>query len=362
MGLIGVRRFDVATYVADHGDLAVAGISRPHAVTWDINLAQVIGVNALAVPADRQVTFQVMQNELRILTSFLSDVPGKRLTMLRKEFRASASHIKRFLSESVGLGMLTAVTERHYGWNLDEKNLAHFDVLPSKLASQYPGVGIRPDLLFDFASQGHEDRLAGESRGRSGKSPGEPNKDQRRRLDQIVAWSGWNDFHPVTMAYTYTGAESVQVDLFHVATPDELKADLNLFERPSPLTVTTSYESAQSLRPQALGRVSEVEGQLYATAPPSAPGARRAVFDREVRGSWATADLVAQSNLRFFLGVLNAPLNREQAGAARRLRTRQEDREADPIQVATTGRIVVAVARDASANPDWSEVTDRIED
>ena len=51
-------------------------------------------------------------------------------------------------------------------------------------------------------------------------------KDQRDRLADIVAWSGANDLHPVTMTYAYTGAESAQIDLFDIAAPEELKTDL----------------------------------------------------------------------------------------------------------------------------------------
>ncbi len=90
-------------------------------------------------------------------------------------------------------------------------------------------------------------------------------------------------------------------------------------------------------------------------------GPTRSVYGRNVRGSWATADLIAPSRLRFFLGLLDQPLTPEQAGAPRRRRNAAIHRDADPIQVAATGRILVVVARDATQDPDWSEVTSRIE-
>jgi len=91
--------------------------------------------------------------------------------------------VKRFISESFGLGMLTTAAERHHLWELKDSDLHNFDVLPAKLAAQYPGSGIRPDLLFDFTSQGQKQRLAGESRGRSSARPVLPaSKSQRERL------------------------------------------------------------------------------------------------------------------------------------------------------------------------------------
>jgi hypothetical protein len=99
--------------------------------TWDIDLAEVVKVNALAVPADRKLTYRVMQNELRMLLSFLTDVPGSPLTLRHDDFRASSAHIKRLISESFGLGMLTAAAERHHRWKLKDTDLHNFDVLPT---------------------------------------------------------------------------------------------------------------------------------------------------------------------------------------------------------------------------------------
>ena len=78
MGVIDVRRFDVATYFGDGGDLEVADISLADEDAWDIDLAEVVKVNALAVPADRELTYRVMQHELRLLLSFLVERPETR--------------------------------------------------------------------------------------------------------------------------------------------------------------------------------------------------------------------------------------------------------------------------------------------
>jgi hypothetical protein len=82
---------------------------------------------------------------------------------------------------------------------------------------------------------------------------------------------------------------------------------------------------------------------------------------RTVRGSWATADLIAPSRLRFFLGLLDEPLTPEQAGAPRRRREASAQQDDNQIQVAATGRIIAVVARDATQDPDWAQVISRIE-
>lgn len=366
MGVIDVRRFDVATQFGDSGDLEVADIWLADEGTWDIDLAEVVKVNGLAVPADRKLTYRVMRHELRLLLSFLVDEPGSPLTLRHADFRASSGHVKRFISESFGLGMLTAAAERHHRWKLDNSDLHNFDVLPAKVAAQYPGSGIRPDLLFDFTDQGHEKQLAGEARGRSSARPVHfTSKDQRDRLADIVAWSGVNDLHPVTMTYAYTGSAKAQVDLFDINVPDYLdKAPGIVIADEEDLFTTGTgryFEPLASIRPRALARAGEITDQLYATAPHDAPGPTRSVYGRNVRGSWATADLIAPSRLRFFFGLLDQPLTPEQAGAPRRRRNAAIKRDADPIQVATTGRILIVVARDAAQDPDWSEVISRIE-
>jgi hypothetical protein len=367
MGVIDIRRFTVATYFGVSGNLEVVDISPPDEDRWDIALAEVVKVNALAVPADRELTYRVMQHELRLLLSFLVDEPGSPLTLRHSDFRASSGHVKRFISESFGLGMLTAAAERHHRWK-NNSDLYNFDVLPARVAADYPGSGIRPDLLFDFTDQGQEKRLAGEARGRSSVRPvHRASKDQRDRLADIVAWSGVNDLHPVTMTYAYTGAANAQVDLFDITVPDHLDtapdiAD-GIADEEDLVTTRTGrrFQRLTSIRAHALDRAREITDQLYATAPQGAPGQPRSVYGRNVRGGWATADLIAPSRLRFFLGLLDQPLTPEQAGAPRRGRNAAEQRDADPIQVAATGRILVVVARDATQDPDWSEVTSRIE-
>jgi hypothetical protein len=368
VGLIDVRRFVVTTHRDGPSRLIVGDVWPDHEDEWDINLAEVVKVNALAVPAKRSLTHKVMEHELRLLLSFLSDSPGAPVSVRRRELKASSGHIKSFVSESFGLGMLTAAVERHYRWHLSQRDLANFDVLPTRLKSKYPKSGTRLDLLFDFTSQGEDRRLAGEARGRSGRRPKQLGSAQRERLDQVVAWSGRNDFHPVTMTWAYSGAERVQVDLYDIQAPGDAKpvsgTELTVADDdPGMLRLGhEAEEQVESIRERALGRAAEIERHLYQTAPPPTRARHFEVFGRTVRGSWTTADLLAPSSLRLFLGVLDQRLDRGQAGALRRARASAvASPDSDPIQIALTGRIMVVVAQSSDQEPNWSEVAARVE-
>ena len=264
---------------------------------------------------------------------------GVRVSVRHQEFKASAGHIKRFVSESFGLGMLTAAVERHYRWELSDDYLENFDVLPVKFAGQYPASGVRLDLLFDFEGQGEERRLAGEARGRSERRPKRPGRDQRERLDQIVAWSGRNALHPVTMTWAYSGANKVQVDFFDIQNrEDSYKTsvdDLEEAEDPALASARPADIPLPILRQRALNRIAAIANQLYETAPQPTPEGARQILGRNVRGEWTTADLVAPSNLQLFLGVLDQAPDHRQAGASRRTRnTPSQVWDADPIQIA----------------------------
>jgi hypothetical protein len=167
------------------------------------------------------------------------------------------------------------------------------------------------------------------------------------------------------MTYAYTGAANAQVDLFDIAAPGYPGMDPGIVIADEAGLATTRterrFERLAFIRPGAIGRVSEIADQLYETAPEDALGAARSVYGRNVRGSWATADLIAPSRLRFFLGLLDRPLTQQQAGAPRRRRSAAGQPDVAPVQVAATGRILVAVARDATQDPSWSEVTARME-
>lgn len=359
MGLIDLRTFAVATRFDRRGQLAVAGVWPGDEQELDVQLADVARVNALAVQSRKTLRYRVMQHELRLILSYLSDRPGRALAIHSAEdFRASASHIKRLVTESFGLGMLTAAVQSHYGWHPDDRSLSHFDVLPTRLGALYAKTGVRPDLLFDFSDGGSRWRLAGEARGRFRLRPSgtDISADQRKRLDQIVAWSGRNDLHPITMTWAYSGSSQVQVDLFKVEPP----RDLRTAEVPEPDEVATSAEEPLfALEQRAAQRAEELTAQLYDSAPE--PDDLRSIDGRRVRGNWVAADLIAPSDTQFLLGVLDQPLPQE---GLRRIRRPREatprERDQDPVQIAVMERILVVVARETSTPPSWPEIVSRI--
>jgi len=244
-----------------------------------------------------------------------------------EDFKASAGHVKRFITESFGMGMLTATVQSHYGWQPSERSLANFDVLPTGLADLYPSYGVRPDLLFDFNEGDSQWRLAREARGRSRRPQGAAIcAEQRKRLEEIVAWSGRNDQHRVTMTWAYSGSDQVQVDLFDVQ--PSLDADASL-AKPS----LFAQEMLSVVEERAEDRATALTAQLYDSAPE--PDHARPIFGSHVRGDWVTADLLAPSDLHLLLGVLDHPLPPDNIRSIRRGRdTSPRTRDQHPIQIA----------------------------
>nr|MDT0666445.1 hypothetical protein [Micromonospora sp. DSM 115978] len=131
MGLIDLRTFEVATRFDRSGNLVVDGAVRfLTEEAADADLPEAVRVNALAVPALRPVVYSVMQHELRIVLSYLDDRPNTPLALRQAEFKASALHIKSLVSESFGLGMLSAAAQQHYGWRSSHRDRENFDALP----------------------------------------------------------------------------------------------------------------------------------------------------------------------------------------------------------------------------------------
>jgi hypothetical protein len=331
-----------------------------------VRVADVVRVNALAVPLKSFIKYAVLQSELRLVLSYLPDQVGQPLCLRSTEFKASSSHIQRFVTESFGMGMLTAAVESKFGWELNERSLDHFDVLPTRLAGRYPSFGIRPDLLFQFHGGGHPWLLAGEARGRSAKPPkmSTASAAQRRRLDEMVDWSARHDSHPVAMTWTYTGSSSVQVDLFvldegHINAaalpPDEILVEDHWAPSGDPRRELSS--AVIIARAEKVLRASA--DALYSTAP-DLPR-RQAIFNKRIRGNWVRGDLVGPSNAHLFLGILDSEFTFDELVAIRRRGPRiRAEREDDPIQVDVMGRILIAVALDAASPPPWSDVVDHL--
>jgi hypothetical protein len=182
-------------------------------------------MNALTALLRRPLAYCGLRHELLLLLSFVSANKNGELTVHSDDLRSSARHIDAFFSEAVGLGMLTAAVREVYDWRANHKSsLANFDVLPPEVIGDYLNRGVRPDLLFQFSAD-KSARLAGEARGRSAKRPRKQtgSRAQRDRLNQILGWSQRHEHHPVTMAWTYTAPEQVQVDLFTMTLPQAVR-------------------------------------------------------------------------------------------------------------------------------------------
>src|SRR5947209_7993457 len=163
-----------------------------------ISLSDVLNLNAVREPLRYQTTLY----ELRLLGSYLRHGPGP-VQVDGEAFRASAGHLQRFVSESVGLGMLAAVVEATHR---ADRNL---EVLPP---AGYPKAGVRPDLLFALPRS----VLAGEARGRSQKPPRKPGPDQRQRLTELLPWAAKHG-HDLVMTWAWITPDGITVDLFSSA-------------------------------------------------------------------------------------------------------------------------------------------------
>jgi hypothetical protein len=346
-----------------------------------IDLSYAVSVNALAVPASGPVRYETRQHELRLVLCYLNTGPGHGIHLRDEQFRASAAHIRRFVSESVGLGMLTAAVQAAYQWQAAPGTVAHLDALPTTLASQYNTTKTRPDLLFDMPGV----VLAGEARGRSEPPPIRVSTQQRERLNSLLPWSHHHGTHPLAMTWAYSTGRGVTVDLFTRSgrlpgttgpigqpLPSPVPIQPDLFDQdqlgsPGPTGDRDRLNRGNRARdfdrssPRELAvairrRVDAIADQLYATAPQPDPPVR--VGEQRVRGSWAALDLLGVFPGSFLLGVLEHPLSREHSvEITRRLRQGSANRFDDNgLSAHVAGRLVIAITND-SGQP-WHLVTD----
>lgn len=345
-----------------------------------VNVAEVFHVNALA-PAAR-VRFDTRLDELRLLANYLSVRPGRPVRLRQDGFRASSPHVRRFVSESFGLGVLTAAVQAAYEWN--DGDAGDLSALPMTLAASTAKQGVRPDLLFQAPGL----LLAGEARGRSGKPPGSTRL-PRERLDRLLPWAHLHR-HPMVMTWAYLGGDGVVVDFFApadgvewlsvewlsgaIGAPDPkaglrlpraeqvalrevdpVPAQQELFPRPVPDRL-----SPLSLFEVGTSALRAVEDQLFDTA----PEAPVPLAGRTARGRWAPVDPVNGARGSVLLALLDEPVPPAEASeVARRWRRRHlttdegDDRfAAGDLSVAVRGRTVVALAPTRDGQP-WDVLT-----
>ncbi|MBB2940630.1 hypothetical protein FB565_000334 [Actinoplanes lutulentus] len=188
-------------------------------VQMELNLAEVIQRNALAIPYRGRLLMRLVNREMALVLSLFGRTPPGFPLTRHDAFDSASLHVRRFVSEVFALGGLTAVVNRD---NEALQDVAHFDALPQHLRQLYPNAGVRPDLRFADAES---TVLAGESRGRSRGRPltAMTSAAQRHRLDQLLAWSRQPGCDPVCMAWSWIEQQQTEIDFFKFAedTADE---------------------------------------------------------------------------------------------------------------------------------------------
>jgi hypothetical protein len=363
VALVELRHFIVDNDSEDLGLFEDLGLPIPHLASQgplQVDVAALLEANAMAQhDVEEDLRYRVLQHELRIVLSYLtSDSPNDWLKLDAENFLSTAGHIKRFISESVGLGMLTAAVQEFFALELGPDAIANFDILPGELKKKLGTTGVRPDLLFNC--QDDDRALAGEARGRS--RPGQQGdavfKEQMNRMKNILDWSYEHGSFPVTMTYTFLGGAHAQVDLFTM--PTESPGGLKYMPPagPSPSVIA---DQRQQVTYEAIGRRERRAARLFETAPQAPAREPRRLFDQEVRGDWVTADLVRASNVRLFVGATDTPFPAPEVRAARSRTGSAARRTDNELETALSDRLLIVVARSEEAEPEWSHVETFIE-
>lgn len=362
--------------------------------TLPVSLARLLHINAMACDLRKVLDYRTRQLEVRLLLSYLGAHGGNALQLDQRAFAASSRHIRGFVSECSGLGVLTAASEVIFSWQHGAHGLHNFDALPRQLLWQYDAKGVRPDLLFHLP----KGPVAGEARGRyrSAKKilPKKPLRPQKDRLRELAKWSAAHGDHSYFMSWLYIGPSGVAVDIFLPANPrwgtdlraaalqaevgeqDDaqewrfpLQTDLPRWterpsspRRPAPDDADVIHLENEALRvgpsaPPLPLDVLEVASQeravrvvdsLFRSAPEAGPDASLAGIP--VRGTWAPADQLGDVRYEVLLGVLAAP-------AGRRVDVKERLARAEGLfDVCLDGRLLTVVRPVTAPRPEWMQL------
>lgn len=109
-----------------------------------VGLARLVHVNAMACDLRRVLDYRTKQLEVRLLLSYLDTASGRGpLKLDHHAFASSSRHVRGFVSECSGLGMLTAAGEALFAWQDGKDSLHSFDALPKQLLRHYNAEGVR---------------------------------------------------------------------------------------------------------------------------------------------------------------------------------------------------------------------------
>lgn len=353
-----------------------------------VSLAAVVNINALACDLRKTVDQRVRDHEISLLLSYIAGSPGTGpLGVDCPALDSSSLHIRRFVSECTGLGVMTAVSEALFDWKPGANGLSSFDVLPGKLVGTYAKKGVRPDLLYDLAAG----PLAGEARGRRRDHPqmfpaGKGTQPQKTRLEKLAQWSVDHNDHAYFMSWVWLGTGGVYVDIF---LPDDSPATTGLrtgwidtpgsatpwrfpVPRPDPRRRADTEPEEILLNwpddmPEPSGEgPADGAGAHVATAirraEPLVEAAMDQSFNREdtlgtfsgveVRGRWIRGDAVGPARHEVLLGVLGERLPLDHRAQRRRL----DSPAADRLDVFLEGRLLTIVQPVDSPRPSWDRI------
>ena len=411
MARVRMRFFQCLTAQAVNGIPEVGGISGPNEWDLSVNLARALSVNTLATPVRGPARYATRRHEARLLACLLTGAAGAtsatRRLSLDAAFPASARHIRGFVSESAGLGLLTVAAEELFRWRADPALIEHFDALPTSLVPRYGTNGSRPDLLFNFGIG--LGLLAGEAKGRSRKPPTKVLVQQVKALNKLLRWSHDNHDHPIVLSFAFLTNQGTTVDLFSIAPgPRSPVRDLLLRQgkadwiaetvspdpqhdeaialarqdaahaRESDRIEDTDMDeevrrvvpeqdiSVEDFEAEAIGRAGEIENQLYADASQllrEDATSRYPLMGTSVVGSWMPLNLFAERRRYLFFGTLDHKLT---ADAISRFERGRDDRQVEnrtiDIDIDITSRLVVAITTQPTASPPaWESVKENVE-
>jgi hypothetical protein len=278
MATVAVRKFDCLVLPGPGPQPTVqATLNQGSSAVVDAPIGRFVRLNASRLGNRGGSHFVAVLSELALLLSRLRTSFNNPLR-LAPAFWQSSSHIRRFVTESCGLGLLSWSVARFEGWQSPDR-LAHIDNLPPAERAALSHGRLRPDLLFEVGGL----QIAGEARGRSmHPSPSQfiacPAA-QQGRLNELATWSVAKGGARWVMAWTRCS---------------------------DAMTVTDYFDPGErtSLVPEGVLARAEArrEEQLWATAPPFAGS----FLGRPVRGSWQLVDPAPQpdgTQRRLFLGI-----------------------------------------------------------
>ncbi|BBC30568.1 MULTISPECIES: hypothetical protein [Streptomyces] len=347
-----------------------------------VHLARLVHINALACDFRRVVDYRIRVHEARLLTSYLAAPSGLALQVDYSSLLATSLHVRRFISECAGLGVMTAGSEKLFSWKPGRDTLHSFDVLPpGPLQTKYGTFGVRPDLLFHLPNG----PVAGEARGRHREAktlfPKSPDSNQKERLLQLAAWSADLKDHPYFMSWVWIGATGVGVDIFipkagwwggdglqlgaiqeeyepdwWIEPPRRVRRselDDGMDGRLSVPRRGRTRTNVVAIRDRTDERVEGVLDTLYRTAGPTV-GSFAGV---PVRGSWAPADELGTARHDVLIGILA-----EYPSGQRRARRRPEGIElaGKRADVHLEGRLLTVVRETGGTWPSWAQLEEEL--